>query len=191
MAEFSNVIITLLETLDALGIEYAIGGSFASSAWGRPRQTHDLDIAVIVGLGEALQLASKLGDQFLISTNEIEEAFDDPGPFPSFQLLHIEETFKIDVFLLPDVDYAAKLMRRRRRYAINGHGADFASPEDIVIAKLRWFVLGNRVSDKQWNDILQVLEAQDEAFDYSYATKWATHFGVLQELDNAKLEAGF
>ncbi len=61
-----------------------------------------------------------------------------------------------------------------------------ALPEDIVIIKLRWFVLGNRISDKQWNDIVQVLEMQAGNLDEEYLTLWATHFNVLELLRDAQ-----
>ena len=61
-----------------------------------------------------------------------------------------------------------------------------ASAEDIVITKLRWFVLGNRISDKQWNDIVQVLEVQQGNLDLEYLTRWANYFQVLDLLREAQ-----
>ena len=39
---------SIIETLEALGIEYAIGGSFASSAYGEARTTADIAAMLIV-----------------------------------------------------------------------------------------------------------------------------------------------
>lgn len=60
--------------------------------------------------------------------------------------------------------------------------------EDIVLVKLRWFELGNRISDKQWNDIVQVLEVQHGNLDEAYLIKWARHFNVLDLLREAQLQ---
>lgn len=32
------------------------------------------------------------------------------------------------------------------------------TPEELVISKLRWYELGNRVSKPQWRDLLGVME---------------------------------
>jgi hypothetical protein len=181
-----KLVIDLLRLLDERGILYAIGGSFASSAWGQPRQTFDLDIVVSIDLSQALALAAEVGDDFLVSAEEVTDALVGTGAFRSFQLLHIEEAFKVDVFILEPPAYGDELLARRRSYPLgDGYEAFFTSPEDIVIAKLRWFVLGNRVSDKQWNDIVHVLETQWPALDLNYLQRWCRFFEVMLELDQA------
>lgn len=40
--------IDLLDRLSELEIPFMIRGSFASSAWGQPRQTNDLDVATLL-----------------------------------------------------------------------------------------------------------------------------------------------
>jgi hypothetical protein len=46
MASLRDAALLLIETLDRLGIHYAIGGSFASSFHGIARATQDLDLVV-------------------------------------------------------------------------------------------------------------------------------------------------
>ena len=175
-----------LGALDELGIPYAIGGSFASSLWGRPRQTMDLDINVFLDLEQAQGLAELLQGEFALSQGDMEDAIKGSAPFRSFQLLHIEEVFKIDAFVLDESPYTSELLRRRRFHEVApGVGAAFLSPEDIVLTKLRWYVLGNRVSDRQLNDVVQVLEAQWSEFDFDYAKTWSGHFGIAEELETA------
>lgn len=41
--------------LESLGVEWAVGGSFASSAHGEPRATNDIDVTQQARLGELLQ----------------------------------------------------------------------------------------------------------------------------------------
>lgn len=60
-----------------------------------------------------------------------------------------------------------------------------SSPEDVILHKLRWYQLGNRVSDRQWNDIVQVLEVQAGRLDLDYLDRWAKHFGVKELLELA------
>src|SRR5438270_87790 len=118
VAQLPNFLVDLLRRLDTHNIKYVIGGSFASSAWGQPRQTHDIDIAVLTVATQAKLFAEDVQGDFLLSFDEIENAFTNRGPFPSFQLLHMDELFKVDMFVLENDEYSAELMRRRREYPI-------------------------------------------------------------------------
>lgn len=187
MSELISVLQDLFTKLDALGIKYLIGGSFASSAWGVPRQTHDLDLSVRISGMQAQQLVETLGDEYLVSANEIQDALDSQDTYRSFQLLHMEKVFKIDVFV-PRIDEFSESEYERRRLieVIPGVTAYCAAPENIVLQKLRWYELGNRVSDRQWNDIVQVLEVQDGQLDWPYLDSWAIRLGVHDLLKKAK-----
>jgi hypothetical protein len=81
-------------------------------------------------------------------------------------------------------------MARRRLYPLaEDYSAQFTSPEDIVLTKLRWFVLGDRVSDKQWNNIAQVIETREATSTLS-TRRWSNTFEVLPELESALQQAG-
>lgn len=187
MTSTPNLIIELLDCLQELGIEFFVGGSFASSAWGQPRQTYDLDLAVVLNPSDVHKLHEATRRDYMGSESEMLEALGSTEPFRSFQLLHFEETFKIDFFILVPSEYVSECLRRARRYELaSGKCYPFASPEDTVITKLRWFVLGNRISDKQWNDIVQVLEVQQNQLDERFLDKWAVFFGVYDLLVEAR-----
>ena len=47
-ADFKSFLHSVVETLDRLGLLYAIGGSVASSIYGEARSTLDVDISVIL-----------------------------------------------------------------------------------------------------------------------------------------------
>jgi hypothetical protein len=49
----------------------------------------------------------------------------------------------------------------------------FSSPEDIILHKLSWFRLGGEQSERQWKDILGVLNIQRDSLDYDYMHSWA------------------
>lgn len=46
MGESLRVVLRVIDILESLGIGYHVGGSFASSIHGVPRQTRDLDLVV-------------------------------------------------------------------------------------------------------------------------------------------------
>jgi len=51
-----------------------------------------------------------------------------------------------------------------------------------------WYKLGNQVSDRQWGDILGVLNVQGDALDHDYLDRWASSLDVLDLLLRARKE---
>ena len=63
-----------------------------------------------------------------------------------------------------------------------------ASAEDIILEKLRWFRLGEEVSERQWRDVVDVIKVQDDSLDLVYLRQWATALGVSDLLERALRE---
>jgi hypothetical protein len=64
-----------------------------------------------------------------------------------------------------------------------------ASAEDIILARLEWYRLGNEISDRQWRDILGVLEVQAGRLDFNYLHLWAQELNVADLLQRALKES--
>ncbi|RYD81549.1 MAG: hypothetical protein EOP84_10835 [Verrucomicrobiaceae bacterium] len=102
----------------------------------------------------------------------------------------MNEDFKIDVFVVgnePFVD--SEFEKAKTIELLPGRTIRVASPETIVIQKLRWFLLGNMIIDHQWNDIVQVSDTQRDVLDSEYMRHWATYFGLEELLLKAESEA--
>jgi hypothetical protein len=126
----------------------------------------------------------------MVNREEMDSALENPKWPATFQLLHYDSTFKIDIFLSEDLEYDKLVAERARSAEIASRvKAWYVSAEDIVLMKLRWYDLGNRISDRQWNDLLQVIEVQGEAFDRDYLIKWAEYFEVRGLAEEALREA--
>ena len=85
------------------------------------------------------------------------------------------------VFVLPDSD----------ANAVGESGEDvlrIATPEDVVLQKLRWFRSGDEVSNQLWRDVLGVLKRRSSSLDVGYMRKWALILGVGELLDRALAE---
>lgn len=187
MIPATEVFTELFGHLDQLAIPYLVGGSFASGSWGNPRQTNDLDIAIKIRHDQIDSLINAVQTNYMVSRSDVVDAISSSDTYRSFQLLHFREVFKIDVFVpIPSQYVDEEFARSRRIEFVPGVFANCASPECIVIQKLRWFDLGNRVSDRQWNDIVQVLEIQRGLLDEEFLDKWATHFGLIDLLQSAR-----
>jgi hypothetical protein len=65
----------------------------------------------------------------------------------------------------------------------------FASPEDNILAKLEWYQRGGGISDRQWRDILSVIQVQGARLNRSYLEQWAVELGVDVLLEQAFTES--
>ncbi len=89
-----DVLLKVLDALEALNIPYMIVGSFASTFWGRPRTTHDADLVIEIAPDEASGLASLLSDEFYAPDFVIKEAVERRD---HFNVIHMEHPFKVDL----------------------------------------------------------------------------------------------
>ena len=158
----------LTDTLDYLSIDYAIGGSIASSIYGKVRFTQDADINVALSDDKVEELYKALKDYFYISKDAMHEAVSNRG---SFNVIHFESAFKIDIFIPKDDDFYRQLFLRRRKVKLDDsidYLFDVVSAEDIILLKLQWFQSSGSVSERQWTDVLGVLVVQARSLDMKY-----------------------
>ena len=74
LTEQIAVTLAVVEALDALGVPYAIGGSFASALHGVMRATMDADLVADLRLEHVEPLAQALGDAFYADAEMMRDA---------------------------------------------------------------------------------------------------------------------
>ena len=177
---------SFFETLGTLDIPFMVGGSLASSAHGNPRQTNDIDIVIHIRHDNVDRFVAAFKDEYMVSRPSIVEALDEVGEYRSFQISHYESLLRVDCFLPGHTEFERSEFSRRTSVEIlDGLEVPVASAEDTVLRKLLWFDLGGRVSDRQWNDIVGVLEVQRGQLDEAYLDDWASKLGIKAMLDKA------
>ena len=184
-----EVLERLAEMLDALGIPYAIGGSIASSMYGTVRFTRDADIGVYPFPSAADKFYERLKNEFYVNEQAMQEAL---GCCGSFNIIHFETAFKIDLFLLGPSNFERQLLLRSKMVRLGESPESdlcFVSPEDVILLKLRRLNELDGFSENQWDDILGVLTVQGRALDFGYLTEYARLLGVEELLERAIAEA--
>lgn len=183
------VVAELARVFDAIGIRYVVGGSVASSLYGIPRATQDVDLVADVKNSHVDAIVAALTGDFYVDDEMIRDAIKRRA---SFNVVHLATMFKADVFIMQGDSWSREEMVRARTEEVDvpaGRVAiRFASPEDTLLHKLIWYKLGNQVSDRQWGDILGVLKVQGEALDHGYLDRWAPLLDVSDLLLRAKRE---
>lgn len=100
------------EAFEKLGILYYIGGSVASSTYGIPRSTMDVDMISDLKQQHVRSFVKMLEPSYYIDENMILEAVERRA---SFNIIHLETMLKIDIFVVKDTPYDAETLRRRRK----------------------------------------------------------------------------
>jgi hypothetical protein len=185
-----EVTLKVTRVFDDLKVDYYIGGSLASSAFGVARATMDVDIVADIAAGHVAEIEKRLKDAFYIDRERVERAVRERS---SFNLIHFESMFKVDVFVPAARPFERQVFSRRLSRAVTEDGSQklfFSSPEDIILRKLVWYQSSGGVSDRQWKDVLGVLKVQSEKLDKAYLEDWAAKLGVLEPLKRAYQDSG-
>ncbi|MBD3315064.1 MAG: hypothetical protein GF344_04700 [Chitinivibrionales bacterium] len=173
----------LVRTLDLLRVAWYIGGSVASSSYGTPRMTMNIDLVADIHAHQIHSFIEHVEHDFLVNRQAVAAAVRDRR---SFNLIHKETILKVDIFVCQANLLAEEAMRRRRSEIMDSRQKIyFASSEDTVLAKLDWYRKGGEVSQKQWEDILGVLQMQRGNLDMAYLRCWSDRQGLLTLLDRA------
>jgi hypothetical protein len=180
-----------VDALDALGVPYAIGGSLASALHGVMRATMDVDLVADLELGHVEPLVGALGDAFYADLETMRSAVRQRA---SFNLIHLETLFKVDIFVARPRPFDRSQLARRQLHRLSDDPechAYVTSPEDIILAKLEWYRMGGETSDRQWHDVLGVLKVQADRLDGDYLIRMAADLNVTDLLRRAFREAGY
>lgn len=181
------ILVTLLmaDAFEALNIPYFIGGSLATAVHGIARATMDVDLVADIQIDQIQSLLQALGESFFADEPMIKDAVLQRM---GFNIIHKESMFKVDVFPVQDRAFDHSQLERRTTYALSDdpeRRAYIASPEDNILSKLEWYRLGGEISDRQWQDVLNVLKIQGERISRPYLQHWAKQLKVYDLLERA------
>lgn len=179
----------VLRVLGGLGVRHFVGGSIASSAHGVARASVDGDVVAELEPSHVARFVSELRDFYYVPEDRVRDAV---ARRASFNLIHLETMLKVDVFVSRDRPFDRRAFERSRPASIGGSGGatlPVSSAEDVVLAKLEWYRKGGEVSERQWTDVMGVLQVTGGALDLRYLRHGAVELGVGDLLQRALEEA--
>jgi hypothetical protein len=181
----------LLAAIDRLEIQYFVGGSAASSTWGHARFTQDVDLVVALALDNVEEFAAELTkEEFYADVGLMREGIQHHR---AFNVMYQPFLYKFDLFPLQDDAYSRSQLNRRQFTETNVLGEPIecamASPEDVILSKLRWFRLGGETSQQQWIDLKGVVQVRGPKLDLNYLHEWAPKLKVADLLERLLGEA--
>ena len=132
-------------------------------------------------------LAAELERDFYVDRDMITDAVRRRA---CFNVIDLKTMFKVDLFVSDRSPLLLEEMERRQLVEIGEPPASIqvCSAEDIIVQKLDWYEKGQRVSERQWFDVIGVLTVRGAALDLDYLRRFCAQLGLTALLDRALVE---
>jgi hypothetical protein len=165
---------------------YMVTGSLASSVHGEPRSTNDVDVVIAPTrdqLFSLVQLFKRVG--FYVRWEEAEAALRKRD---MFNVTDLKNGWKVDLIVKKAREFSVLEFERRGPVEIDGLSFLVTSAEDILIAKLEWFKIGE--SERQLEDAAGIIRIQGDNLDTVYVEKWVKSLELTEQWLKARALAG-
>jgi hypothetical protein len=171
VADGSDVYAVFLKVLETQGISYFVTGSVASSAYGEPRFTQDLDLVVSLSSGSIDDfLAGFPSSDFYVPPEPTlrEEASRTEGGH--FNLLHQDSGLRADVYLAGDDELHAWAFEHLRRIQLSEDlEVWLAPPEYVIVRKLEW--MSAEAGERHREDVRHMIRLCGESLDHEFLVR--------------------
>ncbi|MBI5481759.1 MAG: nucleotidyl transferase AbiEii/AbiGii toxin family protein [Deltaproteobacteria bacterium] len=179
MADLPRLLATLrevLRALDDLAAPSMLVGGVALAAWAPPRATVDLDLAISVKAADLPAVGAFIGRRVGGLSSMHPVRFRDGTTLQRVVVQRPEGEVTVDL-VLAEGAFLEAAMRRRVRQAVGDLDLSVATPEDLVVMKLR---AGRR---QDLVDIRSLAEAR--RLDRGYVRRWAGRLKLMGRLARA------
>jgi hypothetical protein len=173
-----KVIRLVADRLEKLGTPYFITGSIASSYYGIPRYTHDLDVVITISENDIRAIIRLFKPEGYVSQEGIRDALSGTG---MFNFIHIESGLKVDFWIDRGEPFTKSCFERVRQVEISDRLlVKMASPEDVLLHKIYWDHL--TPSERQIRDAQGIVAVQWMKLDIGYIEEWAKKLGIEDKM---------
>ena len=131
----------VVDACEKLGIPYFVTGSTATIAYGEPRFTNDIDVVIALFSEQASPFLNSFSkDDYYLSEPAVLSAIKNRS---QFNLIHPGSGLKVDFMVAADSPFNRSRMDRVRELPVlENKSVRFASPEDAILMKLKYFQEG-------------------------------------------------
>lgn len=177
---------TVAQTLDTLGIDYMITGSVASSLQGEPRLSHNIDIVIAVEHKDAARLIKCFPPpQYYLDEEDMLSAIRSGK---MFNLMDVHGGDKVDFWMLTEEAFDRSRFARKYTEDFMGLKIKVSRPEDSILMKLKWAALSGG-SEKKFTDALRVYEVQLNKLNIPYLQQWVKTLNIESLWERLQREA--
>lgn len=171
--------------LDISGVPYMLTGSLASSMYGIPRATNDIDIVIEPTREQLLAVVQFFKRMGLYVEEHALTALQNRT---QFNIIDFPNGWKVDLILRKERNFSHVEFGRRETHEIEGMRLTIAAPEDVILAKMEWSKIGD--SERQLVDAAGVVRMQATDLDFSYIQEWVDALELQQQWADVQRRAG-
>lgn len=172
-----ELFLAFTEPIERVGLKYMVTGSVASSSYGEPRFTHDIDIVVVLPLAAVEDFARQFPlEEFYCPPADVLREEGQRQAEGHFNLIHHRTGFKADVYVASDPLHLWALSRRLRVEVAEGRSLWLAPPEYVILRKLQFHEESG--SERHVRDIKAMLEVSPEGIDTGELESWVGRLGL-------------
>lgn len=172
-----SVLERLIPVLNKAQVPYMLTGSVASSVYGTPRSTQDLDIVITASMTQLQQVVGGLQTlDFYADEIQASTALSNGS---QFNVIDNVTGWKVDFIFCEETEYGRTALARRESISLGTMKVQFARAEDVVIAKLRWAKQGG--SARQVEDAAGILKVRRNELDIPYIEHWVQPLGIAAQ----------
>lgn len=177
MSGLEQMLRRLANALEAARIPFMLTGSLASTAYGAPRTTYDVDVVVDPPDATALERLVKL-----LRADAYADADAAREAWRLRSMFNVVDNagWKADLIIRKNRAFSREEFTRRRPMAMFGIELMAASAEDVILSKLEWSQQAGG-SERQRRDVSMILAAAGPALDSGYLQRWVAELGLERE----------
>lgn len=178
--DFISIFVAPLENA---GIRYIITGSVASSIYGEPRNTLDIDLVVLLEANQTQTLISLFPeDHFYIPPADVIEIERRREAHGHFNIIHHNTGFKADIYLSRNHPCLPWALENSRRIETGPCSISIAPPEYVILHKLEFYRESGH--QRHLRDIAGIIEQQD--LDQSFLQHQLTRLNLTTQYKAAE-----
>lgn len=178
-------LLIFIRKLNQLAAPYMVTGSWASTLYGKPRMTHDVDIIVHLDAAQAARLPELFPlEEFYCPPLEILRQEVQRARKGLFNIIHHASGSKADLYVSKNDSLDQWGFENVRRFHIAGETVLVAPPEYVILGKLKFFREGG--SEKHLRDIQSMLAVSSDLIQLPELERMVQKSGLGEAWERAK-----